>query len=611
MSPLSNYVYSSLQPDPQDPSKNATSTPRFRILFLDPGQDSDDISCCLETYPITSPPDFEAISYAWGDRADTADIACSGQQLRITKSLFSALRRFRLPTQKRTLWADAICINQKDIPERNAQVAIMGRIFSSACQVLIWLGEESVSDAGAFEAVSHIDKILPTPPQGDIAELQAFNTTELFLGLAHQIPQSSWHKLGCLLLKPWFQRVWIIQEVLLARSAQLHIGSTSMAWRSFEATMSKILVLRFEALLLGFAQAGSVLRSISLIFSDEQEWRRPFSRILCHTRDFKSLDPRDKIYAVLGVADPKDVSWKNADYGITASDLFVRFTKQELAAGSLIHLSATNYVNEDAQLALPSWVPDWSLGVDSPPLGSLGITFAAGGKTAPRLKVSSSHDLLTISGKKISLVSKLGTRRYHECNSAALSINPTAGAKARETIMRTWCLNWLGQCQEVAFGDDLLLTQEFCATEIYRRFCKALYSYNGSDSEMVNSAVDRLSRLYLLLVDSLAQGDCTPLKVDKDSTDITTTFFDLDRLLAPIAGSKYFGCDTSGRYGWFTKRARVGDVICIFYGAGAPHLLRPVANGRYELIGECYLQGCEDGALMDDSSFALEEFVII
>lgn len=118
MASVSDYTYSSLQPDPKKADHVADSRPRFRLLILNPGQHFDELTCSLQICDLAAAPDFEAISYAWGDYTDTCDILCLGRRLQITRSLASPLRRFRLPIEQRVLWADAICIDQKNIQER-------------------------------------------------------------------------------------------------------------------------------------------------------------------------------------------------------------------------------------------------------------------------------------------------------------------------------------------------------------------------------------------------------------------------------------------------------------------------------------------------------------
>jgi hypothetical protein len=78
---------------------------------------------------MESLPDYDAISYVWGDPTDTSPIKCSGKTLSITKNLHSALRHFRLQDQPCVLWVDAICISQADVYERGQQVSIMKVIY--------------------------------------------------------------------------------------------------------------------------------------------------------------------------------------------------------------------------------------------------------------------------------------------------------------------------------------------------------------------------------------------------------------------------------------------------------------------------------------------------
>lgn len=68
------------------------------------------------------------------------EVWCSGSQFLVTASLYEALSYLRYPDRTRTLWIDAVCINQDDIEERAAQVAIMRLIYTQADRVIIWLG---------------------------------------------------------------------------------------------------------------------------------------------------------------------------------------------------------------------------------------------------------------------------------------------------------------------------------------------------------------------------------------------------------------------------------------------------------------------------------------
>src|SRR3954471_4616946 len=80
---------------------------------------------------------YTALSYVWGDPDDRTPIFIEGLPIHVTKNLDDALRHIRDPTRVLCIWADAVCINQNDIVERNQQVAQMGEIYKSAHHTVI------------------------------------------------------------------------------------------------------------------------------------------------------------------------------------------------------------------------------------------------------------------------------------------------------------------------------------------------------------------------------------------------------------------------------------------------------------------------------------------
>lgn len=84
---------------------------------------------------------YEAISYAWGDELETEEITLDSNAHKITRNLWTCLKKLRLSTEPRALWADAVCINQNDPAEKGHQVSIMGKIYREAKRVCVWLGE--------------------------------------------------------------------------------------------------------------------------------------------------------------------------------------------------------------------------------------------------------------------------------------------------------------------------------------------------------------------------------------------------------------------------------------------------------------------------------------
>ena len=122
---------------PLDPDR------RFvRLIHLSPASTEDEtIRCRFTVVSLDDEPQYEALSYVWGDGNDTRSIEVDGYSMPTTANLHVALRYLRLRDQAQTLWVDALCNNQSDLRERTQQVSLMCSIYGQASQVVVWLGE--------------------------------------------------------------------------------------------------------------------------------------------------------------------------------------------------------------------------------------------------------------------------------------------------------------------------------------------------------------------------------------------------------------------------------------------------------------------------------------
>lgn len=178
-----------------------TSRKEIRLLILDPAPALDSaINIRLQTASLLDHPRYEAISYAWGDPRNTTEVLLSRKPFPLTVSLAGALRRFRHVDQPRVLWADAACINQVNLAERSDQVSKMGDVYAGAVSVLVWLGEPA-NDTERVAAET-IFRVATELGETGIATEQARSV----------ICHWTW-----LMSRPWFHRLWVVQEVRLAR----------------------------------------------------------------------------------------------------------------------------------------------------------------------------------------------------------------------------------------------------------------------------------------------------------------------------------------------------------------------------------------------------------
>jgi hypothetical protein len=139
----------------------------IRLLKLQRGHGDKPVLCSLTQVSLDENPVYEALSYTWELEDDLSDnrvhhtILCEGQTLSAAPNLFAALKRLRgVAEERRTLWIDALCINQRDNAERSQQVQIMDVVYSKAERVVVWLGEEQPSDSAAVAALKQLSQYI-------------------------------------------------------------------------------------------------------------------------------------------------------------------------------------------------------------------------------------------------------------------------------------------------------------------------------------------------------------------------------------------------------------------------------------------------------------------
>ena len=156
----------------------------IRLMRLLPAENRDEeIFCQLEETQLVpgAVQEYDALSYTWGDTSEASAIKIQNGQdvslLNVTPNLISCLKCLRLKHETRTLWADAICIDQNNVAERNNQVPMMKLIYGNASKVLVWLGE---ADEGSDVAIEFIkEEVLKLQAFDELSEIAAFKLRAL------------------------------------------------------------------------------------------------------------------------------------------------------------------------------------------------------------------------------------------------------------------------------------------------------------------------------------------------------------------------------------------------------------------------------------------------
>jgi hypothetical protein len=309
----------------------------IRLIVLFAGEPKDDLCCDIITVNLADQPSYEAVSYTWadaqGDISLTSNIRCGNTAIAVTKNCEAALRRLRLQGRSRRLWVDAICIDQNDTDEKNEQVRLMSSIYSNAVQVLSYLG------VGLDQArrLRPVIKFLQSNTQLPSHEPNRKELISLFLDL------------------PYFDRVWIMQEVGLAQLVTLVIGEYEIRWTG--DTISKILDLCSELDL----KPPSVLRWTP---SSRPEEENDILAVLCKSRNCSASDPRDKVYALLGLTNLSFSTQFPVDYSLTHVEVFTKlaiYCVEELGRFDILkhcqHVSGGRAWQNIRRI--PTWVPQW------------------------------------------------------------------------------------------------------------------------------------------------------------------------------------------------------------------------------------------------------------
>lgn len=343
----------------------------IRILELYPGQEHDPLRCILRQVSLhprsaNSTSSYEAISYVWGDPTRTSPLICNHRETRITTNLSDALRRLRDPHQTRRLWADAICIDQSNLKERAQQVQLMGSIYETATEVLVWLGHDTGGARKAFDLARDIYDLASTnrrdgriPPLGEVY----FDPTRWHSLITGKAAQARWKCLEDLTNRAWFSRVWVIQEIALASRATLFCGTCRLDWRAFITATQWLVYTRSR---LSPDSGLNLSMHIALVLGDPNKSDEILMSLLDICRQFDATDARDKVYGLLGHPCLRGFLQKRApivpDFTKSVEEVFKDVAMVGLRQDR--SLAVLSYVRRKCWAApensrLPSFVPRW------------------------------------------------------------------------------------------------------------------------------------------------------------------------------------------------------------------------------------------------------------
>ena len=357
----------------------------FRLVQLLPATElTDPIICELTHHEVWADVKYEALSWCWGDVSLTEPILLHGFGWPAPTNLVVALRHLRRNTESRVLWIDALSIMQghhsKALDERAQQVQLMKTIYTNADHVVVWLGVPSQNVEKFLRAFFYDGKLL--------AEELRDN------------PDTTIPDLLEVLNKPWFSRLWIIQEVVLAKDASILCGdliiSLKKLFRELVLYRQRMQEKARSIQTVSWHRAlENFIAQVASIFINEQDKRqkqlpakvssnnphiasmrhgssrhqgdtaahvRAYAALLTQCRYQQASDPRDRMYGLLGLAHDEISSLLKPDYNEDVPAAYTRTTGAIITHGKSLYLlsQARKAAESDFLHSLPSWVPDWT-----------------------------------------------------------------------------------------------------------------------------------------------------------------------------------------------------------------------------------------------------------
>jgi Heterokaryon incompatibility protein (HET) len=618
----------------------------IRLLHVEPGYGSEPITCHLSHTSLTSKPIYEALSYTWGSTGRPQVISCDGYKIPVTRNLYAALVRFRLKDEPRVMWIDALCINQKDNNEKTTQIRLMGDIYKNAQRGLVWLGDESKDDRAAIHVLYSLKTFISwyrtETTRGTLhgqGRTISFETPEVHKKLLDlNISARAWGYLNQFFQRPWFSRVWIIQEAVFVANSPL---PTLVVCGSFEITWMDLANVAEGIVSLGlfFLYGSGHLEKLGhmaicliekLRHSTSDSSSRRLLTMLNSTRESGATNPKDKVFALYGLLGSEEADsplllpdyTKNVASIYTDVAIYILRTSRSLNLLQSIPWTLPQHGGSGGISGLPSWVPDWSRRHAVPQLQS--DMFHAGGRERSDFRIYEGEKVLAIRGKYLDCLETLMDPNavLESQRDRELQVPDQAGQDQTDRLAvlrefaprirhkRGWYQSCLSACWRLSPRspkedfplppiEDIYLTGE----PLQEAFWRTLIC----NMDMEHRKAGPGYRDHWLALHTLYSR----------FEDVVNTNLNLQQILAMMAFEEPMGlfaegrrfCTTSnGFMGWVPQQAQLGDMLCVFSGSKVPFLLRRALFERndlpflirpgaeyFKVIGECYVHGIMEG----------------
>lgn len=551
--------------------------------------------------------DYSALSYVWGSPDDTRTILLNGKEVTIRANLEAALRSLRCEPEFRNglkLWADAICIDQANINERNHEVQHMGRIYGRADTVTVWLGSEGKFTRRAIQALRECGNTLH--------DTDNLTPTEILLLIVALSPA-----LIDISNRPYWERLWIIQEIAIgAPCMALFLGRVRVPWdyAALLATFyAKLFLMDGNQLYGSWFNIYSHLdnqileasyRLSGLVFYVGAR-RRPvtaasdYSGTLSHLLDMGSRttvsDDRDHVYGLLALL-PRSVSTRiTPDYSLSVERAFCDLARAIIEDAGTLNLLSN--AHSSIKGSIPSWCPDFRVESTFLRHSLYWETCETSGDIKIDYKFSEDGTVLVCKGWRMDTVDSCGRAPQNAEDgmtskvSDRLAVQPRRGKHgyALDTSIKTRVLRaiLMNTRYEPPEGATLFDVPWLCDVELDSELFQKLGWPKFTQSRLLCyiRTLQRANAGYQIwgLEFRGLFSEIKPYNPDK--------FHELwnDLSGCPAVGRTLF-TTSMGFLGSTRCDLKQGDLIYAIAGCKFPVLLRPKGD-YFQMVGECFVEG--------------------
>jgi len=632
---------------------------------------------------------YEALSYCWGDNAAVkTPILCNGARLEITRNLKSALQHLREEEKVRVLWIDAICINQDDPIEREEQVSHMREIYQQAERVVVWLGESADdSDAAlslcarvALVAAFNKDKLadksllyrtIMNSYQNDYPwnSKETRDAAALLLKLAGEqtgqeeslqvlknghhcdwndiIERAELFALQNLIKRPWFTRMWVAQEIGVAKVAIVACGKTTLDWDLFdEGCTLTFLTSETRRYLTKEVKMNGVWRLTMLRWyltckdnlTPRQQKMVTLPVLMNSFRKQKATDPRDKIFALYGLTSTDiEAASLRPDYHSSVEDVYKNVARALMESSKDLYLLSIPGSGKDFSRNLPSWVPDWSDTSSQPVMFSryseetdslspnpIPSYIASNGTPLSPQLTPHDGDTLRLSGYVFDTIAYLGDiyapPTYDWLSSTfepytRLSPWESFTSQLKYVSDLSHSLDVLYDWHTLALSPPSSLPPRYKnSTETFWRTLSADWAPNGPEAAAAEyqrwrkqlHPIAALRALGLRRLFPAVYRGCIFLGVA--AVDLVVGPQSYFTNTAECAGLRRLAWTRGGRLALVPRETRVGDRVALVKGGDIPLVIRPCGDSadvnsggvQWTLVGDSYVHGVMYGEFWDE-----------